>query len=216
MEFIQARWYTPSDHRVIDWLVLHTAETNELSGTARAVAHYFAETDRKASAHYIADQAEIVQSVHDKDVAYGAPSANRRGLHFEHAGRAAQTAEDWKDPYSEQMLALSAALVAKKCQEYGIPAVKLGPSELKAGQKGICGHADCTKAFGGSHTDPGSSFPWDRYISMVRSHLQPAITSSNIETGLAAMRILYGISLPPATRQKLDVLRADPFWPPQS
>jgi len=73
-----------------------------------------------------------------------APNANRNGLHFEHAGRAAQTAKDWADPYSRKMLLLSAELQAKKSTQYGIPVVKLTPVQIRAGKLGFCGHRDVT------------------------------------------------------------------------
>lgn len=212
-KFIPAGHFTPSDHRDIWWIGIHTAETGETHQTAESVANYFAHTDVKASAHLTADDDSIVRSVLDKDVAYSAPGANRHGLHIELAGRAAQDAAGWQDQYSQDMLRLAAKAVAEWCQLYGIPAVKLSVADIKAGHKGIAGHVDFTHALGGSHTDPGPSFPWDQFIGLVRSHLQPAQDDAAKQTVLAALRIVYGQPIPPSMRQKLDALRDDPWLP---
>lgn len=172
MTFIQARNYTKVDSRMVDLLVVHTMESPEKPGTAKAVALWFAGANApQASAHYCIDSSTIVQCVWDHDVAWAAPNANHNGLHFEHAGRAAQRVKDWSDAYSTSELLLSAALAAKKAHQYGIPLVKLTPAQVKAGKHGFCGHLDVTRAFpgSGSHVDPGPNFPWDRYMGYVRT-----------------------------------------------
>src|SRR5207247_242561 len=122
--FIQARNYTRGRSNPIDVLVIHTMESPEKPDTAESVAHWFAgSTAPQASAHYCIDNNSTVQCVRDTDVAWHAPGANHNGLGFEHAGRAAQTPAEWKDPYSTQLLEVSAQIVAEKCKEYGIPAV---------------------------------------------------------------------------------------------
>ena len=176
--FIQARNYTKGRTHPIDVLVIHTMEAPEKPDTAENVAKWFAgSTAPQASAHYCIDNNSIVQSVKDTDVAWHAPGANHDGLGFEHAGRASQHAADWSDAYSDQMLRLSAELVAQKCTEYGIPAVWLREADLLAGRRGITGHAQVSRAFKqSSHTDPGTDFPIERYLGYVKAHLgsQPA------------------------------------------
>ena len=168
--FIQARNYTKGRSVPIDVLVIHTMEAPEKPETAENVAKWFAgSTAPQASAHYCIDDNSIVQCVKDKDVAWHAPGANSNGLGFEHAGRAAQSAADWSDDYSDTMLRLSAGLVAQKCTEYGIPAVWLREADLVAGRRGITGHAQVSRAFKRStHTDPGTSFPIERYLGYVK------------------------------------------------
>lgn len=176
--FIQARNFTKGRTHHIDLLVIHTMESPEKPDTAEAVAKWFAGSAApQASAHYCIDNNSIVQCVKDTDVAWHAPGANHNGLGFEHAGRAAQSAADWSDDYSDQMLRLSAVLIAQKCTEYGIPAVFLREADLLAGRRGITGHAQVSKAFKlSTHTDPGANFPIERYLGYVKSHLgkQPA------------------------------------------
>ncbi|HEV8248651.1 MAG TPA: peptidoglycan-binding domain-containing protein [Gaiellaceae bacterium] len=171
--FIQARNYTRGRSGPIDVLVIHTMEAPEKPDTAENVARWFAgSTAPEASAHYCIDSNSIVQSVKDSDVAWHAPGANHNGLGFEHAGRAAQSAADWSDDYSQRCLKLSAELVARKCREHGIPVVWLRVADLLAGKRGITGHVQVSQAFKRStHSDPGTSFPVERYLALVRSHL---------------------------------------------
>lgn len=176
MTFIQARNFTPAGSRQIRLLVIHDMEAPERAGAAEAVASYFAGPNApRASAHYCIDSDSYVQCVKDSDVAWAAPNANSDGLHFEHAGYARQSEAEWLDPYSKAMLEISAKLVAAKCKQYGIPAVKLTPAEVAAGKKGICGHYDMTCAYPGTgtHTDPGPNFPWAYYLARVKHYLSP-------------------------------------------
>jgi len=177
MDFIQARNYTPCPGgREVRLVVIHTMESSEKPGTARAVAKWFAGASApQASAHYCVDATEIVQCVGELDIAWGAPGANRQGIHVEHAGKAAQNAVEWDDEPSRAMLALSAQCVAGICLRWDIPIVRPSLTEIAAGAKGIVGHWDVTRAFPaakGSHVDPGPSFPWLSYLEQVRSAAQ--------------------------------------------
>lgn len=156
------------------WVVLHTAETNELPNSAEGVANYFATTDRKASAHLTADSNSVVRSVKDTDTAFGAKGANNLGLHMEHAGRAKQTAAEWADAYSTAMLGQSAKAVALWCREFNIPVRFVDRKLLLAHQPGITTHDEVSKAFPGTgHWDPGPAFPMTDYLALVRAHLHP-------------------------------------------
>lgn len=175
--FIQARNYTPTSGRDVDLGVVHTMEAPEKTTTAENVANWFAgSTAPKASTTYNIDSDSIVQSVREKDVAWCAPGANHDGIHLEHAGYAAQGRSDWQDPYSQAMLKLSAKLMADICRRHAIPVVKLSSAQVRAGHRGLCGHIDVTRAFperGGTHTDPGSSFPWEQYLQLIKAELAP-------------------------------------------
>jgi N-acetyl-anhydromuramyl-L-alanine amidase AmpD len=176
MPFVQARNYTHGRSNAIDVLVIHTMEAKETPTTAESVANWFAgPAAPQASAHYCIDDNSIVQCVHDADTAWHAPGANHNGLGFEHAGFAAQGKKDWQDPYSQQMLDLSAQLVAEKCEEHHIPVVWLRAADLLAGRRGITGHAQVSDAFKRSdHHDPGSSFPIEQYLALVKKHMGDA------------------------------------------
>lgn len=182
IKLIRAKHYQPAERTAIDLVVIHTAECPERPNSAEAVASYFTDPKTKdgkpihASAHYTVDVDSITCSVLEKDVAWHTPGkrpdgrfVNNISIGVEHAGYAKQNPDDWADDYSLAMLARSAELVAEICLRYGIPIRKLNVAELAAGERGLCGHVDCTVAFnkGKGHTDPGANFPWDSYIETV-------------------------------------------------
>jgi N-acetyl-anhydromuramyl-L-alanine amidase AmpD len=178
VNLILARNYTRHPGpREIDVFVIHDMEAPEKGTTAEAVAAYFARPvgAPQASAHYCIDNNSAVQSVRDNDIAWAAPCANHNGLHFEHAGYANQSMKDWLDPYGNAMLEVSAHHVAAKCKQYGIPVRFLTAADLRAGKKGLTGHAQVTAAFPGtgSHTDPGPNFPWRYYLARVNAYRYP-------------------------------------------
>jgi len=176
--FIQANGYTPAADRRIRLIVIHVMEDPEKPGTALGVAKWFAKgvdgspgaMKKPASAHYCVDSGAIIQCVQEHDVAWGAPGANRDGIHIEHAGYSAQTPAQWKDDYSMQMLERSSQLAAEIAARWAIPLRWLTIAEVRDRKTmGFCGHIDVTKAFGLSdHTDPGISFPRDDYMALVR------------------------------------------------
>lgn len=170
--FIKARNYTPGPRSEVRWVVIHTAETGEVLNAAENLAQWAAgATAPKASWHYAVDADSITQSVRETDIAWHAKQGNRYGIGIEHAGRARQTEADWNDEYSRAMLKRSAELVAQICKRWAIPIRKIGPAEILSEERGICGHVDFTVAYkvSGGHYDPGSHFPWDHYIELVKA-----------------------------------------------
>lgn len=170
MKFIQAANWTPrSQPRQISWIVLHSMESQEKPDTAENVALWFAgDTAPQASAHFNVDANSIVQCVAEQDIAWHAPGANANGIGIEHAGRAAQTREQWLDNYSLPMLDLSARLVADLCRRYNVPAIFQPWPALQKGARGITTHREVSLAFKRStHTDPGPGFPMDFYLGRV-------------------------------------------------
>jgi N-acetyl-anhydromuramyl-L-alanine amidase AmpD len=170
--FIQARWCGPSrEGERILLIVIHTMEAPEKPHTAKNVAMWFASVAApKASTHYCVDDVDIIGCVRENVVAWGAPSANRAGIHIEHAGYASQSAVNWADEYSEKMLTRSAALVSDIAKRHGIPIRKLSADDLiDPAATGICGHVDVTygRNEGHGHTDPGQFFPWEHFLKMV-------------------------------------------------
>lgn len=173
--FVPAVHYTKGARKTVRLGVIHTMEAAEKPSTAEAVAGWFggkAGKPPQASSHVCIDNDSIVECVKFSDVAWAAPGANHDGYQAEHAGFARQSAEDWADEYSMAMLALSARFMKRKLVTD--PAILLPIQfvdvEGVAGgvKRGFTGHAQISKAFGQStHTDPGSSFPWDAYLAMV-------------------------------------------------
>lgn len=168
--FIQAQGVNYVTSRKIRLLVIHTMETAEKPGTANGVALWFAGRigkAPKASAHYTIDSEEVVQCVRERDVAWAAPGANNDGIHLEHAGRASQSPDDWRDRFSQLTLARSVMLAAQICLRHQLPIVKLVKNEILKGEKGICGHMDITASYPGpgrTHWDPGPGFVWGEYL----------------------------------------------------
>ena len=171
--FRQAKNYRWARRKPDDilWIVLHTAEIAESEQGAEALMNVCATHDRMASWHFATDNNTITQSVREEHVAFAAPGANRAGIQIEMSGRARQTAEDWDDQYSRDMLELTAELVASLCYKWQVPIRFRDFNELRARKPGITTHAEVTEAWRRTdHTDPGKNFPLDAFLAKVRSH----------------------------------------------
>jgi len=144
-------------------IVLHSTE----GGSARSVAEFF-HTTAQASTHLVVDDIECYRCVPDLYVPWGAPGANRRGLHVEHCGYAAWTRDEWLGHYAT--IERSAAKCAKWAYHYRIPRRFLTVEQLAGGSRGFCTHADASAAFppNDGHHDPGPNFPKDAFMRLVR------------------------------------------------
>ena len=106
------------------------------------------------AAHYIVSLAgDVCQMVPDDRACYHAGSHterhwNERSLGIEHEGWTGKTiSPDAQHP-------ASARVVAVLCRKFGIP----------MDRSHIIGHNEVP---GATHTDPGSTWPWDRFMGMV-------------------------------------------------
>lgn len=158
----------------VQYAVVHYTAGAERSTSAEDGAAYDQRRLDGTSCHYFHDQNSTVQCVYTWDRSNSAYSyGNRLGIHHELCGTA-QTREQWLDPASDGTLWQAAKQIARDCQKYGLPVRKLTPSQMNAGWKGICGHADVTLAYGlGDHMDPGAAFPWDVLLARVQQFLAP-------------------------------------------
>lgn len=101
-----------------------------------------------------------------------AQTGNRIGLHLSFLAYARSSRNEWLE-YSTQ-LDLGARVVADWCTRYGIPPIKISATDLRAGKRGLCGHADISAAWGETdHTDPGHNFPWDVFTKRVQHFMNP-------------------------------------------
>jgi peptidoglycan hydrolase-like protein with peptidoglycan-binding domain len=161
VKFVQARHYRKGRTKPLRLVVWHDMEAPEKSTTAESVAHYFATTDREASAHLCADTDSVVECVKPGDTAFHAPGANADGYGVELAGYARQTKAEWADAGSKATIRTAAKAVAPVMKAHGIPARWLTDAQVADGKtKGMTTHAQVTKVLKKStHTDPGPNFP---------------------------------------------------------
>lgn len=174
--FIQARNYTKTSRTAVQWIVLHSTENKIRPGVARNVATWFAgPTAPQASAHYVVGPDETIQCVEEKSVAWGAPSANRQGIHIEMVGQAARTNWDTDgtgETDGRKVMERAAKLTREIAARWSVPLERVDATGLRAGRRGITTHAAVTEAFRtGSHVDPGMPgdrrWPWEAFLGLV-------------------------------------------------
>lgn len=169
-KYIPAKHQKPGRTKPIRLICIHSTESLEVEGGALQIAHYFQNPPRPGSSHVVVDDVDIIQCVKDGDTAAGAISANSDGLHLEQIGTAKQTAPQWDDDYSKAVIANAAKVVGQWCLKFDIPVKHLSNDELKAGEKGIVGHAQVSAVYPGSgHWDPGPGYPYDELISLAQA-----------------------------------------------
>lgn len=203
VEYPDLRWMPPKawgsgrDGKAVRYVVIHYTAGSERPTSAEDGAAYNQRRTDGTSAHYFVDSDSVVHCVRTGDRANCARHrGNRLGIQYELCGTA-QTRAQWLDAASLATLKNAARQVARDCRKYDIPARRLSVAEARAawtdyprGPMGIVGHVDCTNAYPedeGDHTDPGTGFPWDIFLDMVRAELTPkeddmAITPEDAKT----------------------------------
>lgn len=144
----------------IRWIVLHDAE----NPSAASVAAFFASPQATGSAHLVVDDVACYRTLPNDAIPWGAPGANEHGFHIEQAGLARWSSVVWLSHLAT--LNRAAYKTAFHCALFGVPVRFVSAVGLERGVRGITTHAECTRAFGGSHTDPGPF--WPRRLFMVR------------------------------------------------
>lgn len=147
---------------------IHSTETP--ANSARGVANYLAKPASKASAHIVVGTDEIVQCVKAADTAWAMPKVNANGFQIEICGYAKWTAEQWIDCSNFGWAACVAAELIK-LTDFVQPPIKikwLTDAEVRSGSgSGLIKHSTATRVLGGSHTDPGTGFPVDKFIDYI-------------------------------------------------
>jgi hypothetical protein len=162
--------YSSRGGRAVRLVVIHTAEG---ALTAQALGNYFAQASSQVSSHVGIDDTSTIQYVDYAYECWAMLSANPISDQAELCAFAAWTRDQWFQ--HRGMLDQAASWIRSRCQARGIPIRKLTPAEVGAGQAGVCGHWDWTLGTGeGTHTDPGSNFPWDYVIQKAVNPSQPA------------------------------------------
>jgi hypothetical protein len=149
---------------------------DEENASAAAAAAWFANPHSRGSAHLCVDDRECYRTLGNAQIPWGAPGANTFGFHIEQAGFARWSAAIWKTHVVT--LRRAAYKTALHCHTFGIPPQFVDASGLRHGVKGITTHAECTKAFGGDHTDPGPFWPRRLFMSYVRRYYGELATSA--------------------------------------
>lgn len=213
LNFVQALSWENANRTSVQFLVVHTTEGSEHATSAEDGASYDSWRTDGTSCHFFHDSNSTVQCVRTEDVAYSAfYNGNMKGIHHELCTQASDSATAWADEYHKAMLDRAAKQVARDCVKWGIPVVRLTPAQMQAGKKGICGHADVTKAYPqdpGDHTDPGPNFPWTWFLGRVKSYMTTngdgyvAAEQDNITVGDDANEALFGNKLPEGTKRSV-------------
>ncbi len=148
---------------------IHTTE-NQDTTHAKDVAAYQVRS-RSGSYHVIVDEFGAVVLCNTDD--WVTWSTGNRGndvlLHIAIVARASWTREFWlAHPVALESVAM---YIAWWSLRYGIPIRRIDHTDLLAQRRGVCGHVDTGRAWGGTdHTDPGASFPYDRVLARAREY----------------------------------------------
>lgn len=214
-----ASW-TDANRTVVQLIVIHTTEGGARGTAAEDGAAYDRRREDGTSTHYFTDNNSTVQCVRTTDQAHAARAqGNRRGIQYELCTKSGSAT--WGDAYHQAMLRLVAKQAARDAKKWGIPVRHCSAAEVADGLKGFCGHADITKAFPqdkGTHTDPGTGFPWSLFLDMVRAELNQEDDMDLTKANLDAIRdAVWGAPMPvPRTTDPNDRKPASDYqaWSP--
>lgn len=141
-------------------------------GSARGTALYFQSPASGGSAHYVEAVDGEEHCVPDNVEAWHAPP-NPHSIGIEICGEGGNYSNSysraqWLSPQVWPGVLRAAARCAELCDRFGVPKVKIGPGDLLAGARGVCGHVDVSNAWHQSdHSDPGPEFPWTEFMAAV-------------------------------------------------
>ena len=220
-EFPQYRWVTPRSFTQgrktgqPSVIVIHTTEGSEGVKSAEDGAAYDARRTDGTSTHFFCDQDSTVQCVLTTDEAHTARAhGNDVGVQIEICGRAGQTKNQWDDKASTGALEQAARLCKTLRDKWGdgrFPLKHLTPTQLHAGGPGFAGHVDVTRAWPedkGTHTDPGTNFPWAAFLNRIKALEQAAMRA-------LVWQSVSGTSLPVLKKGENDAdgyANSSTFW----
>lgn len=147
----------------VKWIVLHDTE----GGTAESVARYF-RGNSSGYTHLVVDDKDCYRCLENAAIPRGAHGANTDGFHIEQCGYAKWSLVVWQK--HRATMERAAFKTALHCKVFGIPPVFVKAAGLKVGRKGVTTHAECSKAFGGTHWDPGPLWPRFWFMRRVRAY----------------------------------------------
>jgi hypothetical protein len=147
----------------VHYIVMHCTQ----GPSAIAAAAWFANPASAGSAHLSLDNDICYRTLPNEAIPWGAPGANYHGFHIEQAGYVSWTSIVWSKQH-RLMIERAAYKAAVHCKLFDIPVRFVAATALAAGERGITTHAQCTKAFGGDHTDPGPFYPMAYFIGRTK------------------------------------------------
>lgn len=168
-------------------IVIHTTEGSAHGQSAEDGAAYDQRRTDGTSAHFFVDSNSVVQCVRTTDEAHTARAhGNDVGIQIEVCGKAGWSAATWSNDYGRAALEQLARLCVKLRAKYPgrFPLRRLTPQQLRAGENGFAGHVDCTYAWpedNGTHTDPGTNFPWSTLFARI-TDLEDPVTEAEFKS----------------------------------
>lgn len=170
------------------------------TASARNEASYATRRTDGVSAHFFADDREVIQSLDTADIAGHAGSwqGNTYSIAVEITGHVHWSRDRWLKSVAWDKLARVLAIVSR---HHNIPPVWVTVEQMKANPKvrGAYDHNQMRLAWGGTdHTDPGPNFPWDHLLNVWKRELQGeggmATAQDLVEALLKADRITNDIN----------------------
>jgi hypothetical protein len=147
-------------------IVIHSSEGAQ---SYTSLGSFFANPSSQVSSHTGIDDTvnTVGEYVQRGSKAWTAANANPVAVQTElctPSGASAQwTDATWRS--HPNMLANCAQWIKEEAAAFGIPIVKLSPSQAQGGSAGVCQHKDLG-SWGGGHVDCGNGFPIDYVISL--------------------------------------------------
>ncbi len=134
-----------------------TAVVHTIEGSAAGALSWFRNCNSEVSAHYVVSEAGGVwQCVDEWYKAWHVGCANSYCVGVEHEGYTASSS------HPKSLYDAAGLLFRDICNRWGIPKAH------RSCPPGILGHLDINNCVcGGSHTDPGSGWDWNYFISVV-------------------------------------------------
>lgn len=162
--------------------VFHTTENSDDTPAENVAAWQQNRGNNSSYNVLVGTDGRSVRSNDDNFIPWAAGgTGNRIGIHASAIGRAARSREDWLRWPAQ--LATLARWAADLNARYGIPLKWLTAAQVRAGERGFCGHAEISAAFGEvDHTDPGRGFPHDLILAQAAEINNPKNDDKQVET----------------------------------
>lgn len=160
---------------VLKYIVVHDIESANYKAAAENCGAWFENRASKGSSNYGIDNNSLQQYLGLGTIPWGAPSVNTNGIHIEQMGLATWTNAQWRSK-AVGTLDNCAWLIARLNTRLGIPIRTLSDAQLKSGHyRGIITHAQATRVFGGTHTDPGHGYPLQHVLTMAKAYAKKGV-----------------------------------------